>query len=424
MSARDEALEVAHGIGVGLAHEAIWHEGRCNWIGPAPDPDGRTAFDERFAALDPYPYEGTSGVALVLGELHAATGDGELRRAALGAARQALRAAGCPGTPRLGLYDGAMGVAVVAARLARLLGETELADGARGVIDGLPLGDPAADRGESDLLTGAAGTALGLLIASRLLGLPELVEVAAGLGERVLDRAERDGGLSWPSPSAPSDRNLTGLAHGAAGVAHALLAMAAATGQSRFADAAAGAFDYERAVFDDRVANWPDFRAIASTPGSKEPSFAAFWCHGGPGIALVRMAALAHSDDARLHSEADTGLAVARGAVEAALRHGGGNFSLCHGLAGNAEILLEGNGAGEDGERLALAVAQLGEERHAGSGEWPSGLPSSRPAPGLMLGRAGTAHFYLRLARPAGPSVLLPQPTPQMGGFGLKTLER
>jgi lantibiotic modifying enzyme len=416
VSARDDALEVALRIGIGLAREAIWYEDRCNWIGPAPDPEGSTAFDECISALDPYLYAGTGGVALFLGELHGATGERELHRAALGAGRQALRAATRSGPPRLGLYDGAVGVAVVAARLAHLLSEPALAGAARALLDTLPLTDSEADQGESDLLAGAAGTAVGLLIVSRLLGARELVGVATALGERVLARGERPPGLSWPSASAGGGRNLTGLAHGAAGIAHALLALADATGRVEFAEAADGAFEYERAVFDHAAGNWPDFRSIASVPGSAGPSYAAFWCHGGPGIALVRSAAWERAGDARPRSEAEVGLAVARDAVTASLRHGGGNFSLCHGLAGNAEILLEGArvlGARDgDGEHLAFAVAALGAERHARAGDWPSGLTSGRPSPGLMLGRAGTGYFYLRLARPSVASVLLPRVHP------------
>jgi lantibiotic modifying enzyme len=41
---------------------------------------------------------------------------------------------------------------------------------------------------------------------------------------------------------------------------------------------------------------------------------------------------------------------------------------------------------------------------------WPCGLPNANETPDLMLGLAGIAYFYLRLADPSRiPTVLLPQ---------------
>ena len=57
--------ETAQEIGRRLASEAIWHEGRCCWIGPFPDMIGeRTVVD--FRSLPPDLYSGTAGVGLAL----------------------------------------------------------------------------------------------------------------------------------------------------------------------------------------------------------------------------------------------------------------------------------------------------------------------------------------------------------------------
>ena len=96
--------------------------------------------------------------------------------------------------------------------------------------------------------------------------------------------------------------------------------------------------------------------------------------------------------------------------VERSARAGKANWSLCHGLAGNAEVLLAGhdilgetwNGAAA----LAREVAHGGIERYAKRGHaWPCGARGDTP--NLMLGLAGIGHFYLRLANPAIPSILL-----------------
>lgn len=87
------------------------------------------------------------------------------------------------------------------------------------------------------------------------------------------------------------------------------------------------------------------------------------------------------------------------------------DFSLCHGLAGNAECAavsarILGNGAGTGAER---DLARFGLERyHADRAPWPCGVPGGGENPSLMLGLAGIGHFYLRLALPEEvPSVLM-----------------
>jgi lantibiotic biosynthesis protein len=97
--------------------------------------------------------------------------------------------------------------------------------------------------------------------------------------------------------------------------------------------------------------------------------------------------------------EAATAFETTRTAVRRALDARDPGFCLCHGLAGNADVLLEATGL-------------LGEG-------WPGGLIEEAAAravappgtPGLMLGQAGVGYFYLRAADPrAVPTVLLVAP--------------
>jgi lantibiotic modifying enzyme len=88
-----------------------------------------------------------------------------------------------------------------------------------------------------------------------------------------------------------------------------------------------------------------------------------------------------------------------------------GNYSLCHGLAGNAEILVEGASLlGEEAQALARGVADAGIERYLETAKpWPLGVHDGQ-TDSLLLGRAGTAYFYLRLHDPTRPSLLLLRP--------------
>jgi lantibiotic modifying enzyme len=408
-----EPIEVAAGIGARLVDEAIWHERRCNWIGGRLGPGARGELVEHHAALDESLYEGTAGVALFLAELHAATGEPGARRAALGAIAQAVeatRSRGDASTP--GLYVGSGGVALVAARLGLALEEPALVESARRLAKATAAA-PAGPDEELDLLNGSAGTVVVLLALAKLLDAPELAEAALARGDGLLGAAIEDGGLSWPSRGITAAHNLTGLSHGAAGIALALLELGAATGEPRFMQAAERAFDYEQSTFDATVRNWPDYRELYPDRPSPEPGYASFWCHGGPGIALSRLTALERLGGPRWRAEAEAGLEVSLGTVVRALEHGGGNFSLCHGMAGNAEIVADGarvlGGRWERSARVVADVAALGAARHGAAGRWPCGV-GSREAPGLMLGIAGIGRFYLRAAGVLVPSILRPNP--------------
>ena|SRR6266850_6755916 len=85
------------------------------------------------------------------------------------------------------------------------------------------------------------------------------------------------------------------------------------------------------------------------------------------------------------------------------------SFCLCHGMAGNAEILVQIHDlTGRTGLReAAIALADEGMRRHHGSGTWPCGIPQGGESPSLLPGLAGIGYFYLRLHDPSIPSPLM-----------------
>jgi lantibiotic modifying enzyme len=219
-----------------------------------------------------------------------------------------------------------------------------------------------------------------------------------------------DAGICWLSPNLPDTPGLTGYSHGAAGVAAALLEVAAATGDSRYRTAAQEGFAYERSLFDPVTENWPDLRGRAGSPVIA-PSFATFWCHGAPGGALARLRALELGMDDGVEREALVGLRTTAAWVKTGMASGV-NYSLCHGLAGNAEILLEASSMTSEYASLVQQVATIGAETYGGKGaSWPCGAHGGTTA-GLFLGLAGIGRFYLRLARPELRSLMLLRPPP------------
>jgi hypothetical protein len=407
-------LDVAARIASRLTRQAIWHENQCNWVGFQPlerslTPQGNATL----SALGPELYSGTSGVALFLGELSAQTGDTDVRRAALGAIAQALSHLDVlPPAARPGLFSGWIGIALVAARLGKILQDESLLRAALRIVQRCQR--EKLENWEFDFMFGQAGFIVGLLILREMLDAPVLLDMCLPLARKLLRKANKSKtGYSWPCSAMPSSRNLTGFAHGAAGIGYALLELFHATGDARFRRAAEAAFAFERRWYDPQRQNWPDLR---EQPGQPRPSrkavpFATAWCHGAPGIALSRLRAYEVLKDNACETEARAALETTRRAVEAWLNSPSADYSLCHGLAGNAEVLRYGSAVLESAAsqscKTALDVATNGIETfgRANNG-WPCGTPAGEN-PSLMLGLAGIGHFYLRLAVPSVPRILI-----------------
>src|SRR5262249_21943753 len=111
-----------------------------------------------------------------------------------------------------------------------------------------------------------------------------------------------------------SPKPLAGFSHGNAGIAWALLELAALSGAERFRTTALDALAYERSLFSPQQLNWPDLRApepVVRNGGSDVPAetrraqvtFMSAWCHGAPGIGLARLQCLPHLHDAEIQAE-------------------------------------------------------------------------------------------------------------------------
>jgi lantibiotic modifying enzyme len=193
-------------------------------------------------------------------------------------------------------------------------------------------------------------------------------------------------------------------------VGFALMELFRVTGRSQYREGAEQAFNYERHWFDIEACNWPDFR---DEPGENKRTkrtlrFSSAWCHGAPGIALSRLRAYEIVKDPKYKEEAIAALQTTCRITKTWLHSGTGNYSLCHGLSGNADILLYGwQVLGQDfveGLATAHAVANAriaNSMKHTGLCRGEDSEP-----PGLMLGLAGIGHFYLRLYNHSTRSVL------------------
>jgi type 2 lantibiotic biosynthesis protein LanM len=385
-----EALAIAERI----AERAIVSPGgQTTWVAPQLLPQtGR----QHLRPLRMDLYNGIGGVALLFSAV--ARVGGARRDMALAAlsSMQAFVAAADRETLvqqgyTLGAATGLGAILYTLSRCATLLDEPGLLATAEAVID---LFDPSwiARDTTFDVMAGSAGAILALATYARVARSDRARALAVACGEHLLaqQRATAHGGASWPSRNGLF---LTGLSHGAAGIALALLRLFSLTGDARFRDAALAAMAFEDAVYDHAHGNWPDFRH--ARPG--QPAFMETWCHGAPGIGLARAASLSVLDTAETRRGIDAAIAVVR-------RVGaGGRDGLCCGNAGRIELLVTAARACADPELLALATHQLSAvvERARGRGYRFTGQGAHDLFdPSLFQGLSGIGYQILRVIEP------------------------
>ena len=395
------ALDVATVIGYGIARRALWDDDRCTWFDGTPVMPGNPP---KSVTLGMDVYAGTSGIGLVLAQIAARTDEPVLRRTARGALRQTLAALDAPGS-ELGFYGGKAGVAAALVLAARELGDEEMLERGRALLGELTLAP--SDPDQNDIVSGTAGSLVALVTASTALDDAALLERAREAARVLIGLAHRneDGSLSW---STMQDKlaDLCGFAHGASGNAHALLALCAVAPDPDVRDAIEGALAYERGRFAPEYGNWPDYRWFGTGP--REPSFPVSWCHGAVGIVRTRM--LAEALGFEVAGEIDVALDTAEQQAWRQLSDPTGDTTLCHGLFGSLDALLDGarSGRGRYATVVARCAGVAAERHHFGDAPWPSGLISHEPIDGLMMGNAGIGHVYLRLADPSLRSLLAP----------------
>ncbi|MBO0494107.1 lanthionine synthetase LanC family protein [Pseudomonas sp. Marseille-Q1929] len=412
--AMGEAIRIGHQ----LSNDALWLGDRCTWISDDAD-DAEDVLKPFACSMNASLYDGTLGVAAFLVLLAEHTAEPAFGDTARGALRHGLAfAAG----DRISLYEGRLGTLTQGLWLARRLGDAELVDGY--LLAAAPLlqdlGTLPVTPQPVDLMHGMAGAVIGLLGLAQLA--PELasqsVAIAQALGQRLMHQARRTAhGWHWPEQGA--HLGLCGLSHGNAGIALAFAQLARQCPGPDWQAALEQTLAYEAHWFVPEQGNWPYlFAEDARQLDDSATHCGMAWCHGAPGIALSRLALWQMTGRPEHRAQARCALDTVAADLVAAASQAGSSYTLCHGPAGNADILI--TGAAVLGEpawgEYARQVAERGLAAQAG--RWRSGLGVAQgQALGLMLGLAGTGYFLLRCGAPGQvPGLLLP--------FGVMVEER
>lgn len=400
-------LATARAIAARLARTAVWDGPRCTWVGSAVEAlHGTFQLVQRAVATDLY--SGTAGVALFLALLLEQHPDEVLAETLEGAVAHVIDQMSTA-SASYGYYSGTLGSAhaliTIGERRARPDWE------AAGWEHLTRLCAQTPQKTELDVISGMAGAIPVLLRLLARRDEPWLKAAAVRGGDFLVERASKQGS-GWAWAALPGQPPLTGYSHGAAGMALALLELYRETGNPTYFAGAMSGFNFERQHFSPQFQNWPDLREQPAAGPAGPLTYGEAWCHGAPGIALSRLRAWQLTGDASFRQEAEIALNTTHRGIHALVTSPTSqpSFSLCHGLAGNADILLEGSRVLQNDvyRQVAEAAGNCGVARYHHTGlHWPSGVndptgatPGLSEAPGLMLGLAGTGYFYLRLAFP------------------------
>lgn len=353
-----------------------------------------------FRPCDSFLYQGVAGVALFLAVMETArpnAGYGELAQSALRPLAGWLHHPWLPPSVGIGAAHGLGGLVYALGRIGQCLAQPALLEQAQQVAGLITPERIAADE-RLDVFDGAAGALLGLLTLYTATRDEQVLRQAQACGDHLLAQRTPTAPRAWLTIRAAP---VSGLSHGIAGIAYALLRLFQVTGDERLRQAALEGMAYERRTFSAEAGNW---RAFDSSP--EQPVFWTTYCHGAPGVGLARVGGLAGADTPDIRAEI-----AAAVQTTATLALEGLDF-LCCGNFGRLELLLSAGLRLSQPDLIALARRQAARlaAQHVQIGGFRlfEELPPRVINPGLFRGIAGIGYELLRLSTPERwPNLLL-----------------
>lgn len=314
----------------------------------------------------------------------------------------------------LSLYSGASGVALSALQVSEALGAADLHAEAWNLAEAIAAclleEDPPS---ELDLIGGVAGMMVCLAEFQLRSPSPSLAAACARAGARLRESVlSHWHGSCWGDPHGQeAEVGLCGMAHGTSGIAWALFLWAELSQEDDWAALAEEALRYEKAWFALDSATWADLRG--ERHGQDWPGSMTAWCHGGIGIAALRLwllhraagraglapGALLADVGAALHSLRPL-VAHAKRQLEQQLPF---DATLCHGIGGAAELFtlaFETTSLVEHQRAARFTAAACMKSKEINGGLYQSGVPGGKKVPGLMVGDAGIGVMLMRIQSP------------------------
>lgn len=268
----------------------------------------------------------------------------------------------------------------------------------------------------NDLMNGLAGTVLGLMHLHSFVKETWILNSIEAYIFAILKNARttKNGNVYWDK-SPKFHNGLCGFSHGSSGIGYVFIELGKYFNNPTFTWIGEKAFAFENDLFDPVLSNWPDFRSDFDLQPSayfdayEKKMFNRFlpgdmvaWCHGAPGIALARMRAFEILKKRKFQRDHLTALKKTTLNI---LKSDYASISLCHGIAGNASVLLESYKLTNDPE--LLKVSMEGVRKILDSRDffklYRSGyhtVSSTIEDPSLFMGKAGIGYFFLQCLSP------------------------
>ncbi|MDP4177159.1 MAG: type 2 lanthipeptide synthetase LanM family protein [Bacillota bacterium] len=254
-----------------------------------------------------------------------------------------------------------------------------------------------------DIIGGSAGLILSLLALYKETKSEETLLLAICCGKHLLkNRFKSKNGLrAWKHSEILTieEQPLCGFAHGASGIAYALIKLFKVTAIKEFLDAAEEAILYEDSFLSNDIDQWPDLRECSAASGIMKLTNA--WCHGASGILITRMEALSCLNKEKMNDDIDRALKII-------INTSSNTDHLCCGAYGRIDVLLTASRklSRPDLQKKALELATSVYNKNKLIGRNLI-LKTKYPNPEFFEGMSGIAYTMLRLSsKEEMPSVL------------------
>ncbi len=404
----DRLVQEAIKIGDNLVKSVISHDSDRNWLSL----EYMTAAHRyQLQPLDDSLFTGRIGVCLFLAALAKVTDKSIYKYLALAATSSILEPLERSNSqarfiqPGLGI-NGIGGIIYGLVKIGQFLEVPELLERACSLANLVTPEIIDRDR-QLDIIFGVAGLIPGLVSLYQSTGDNGVLEIATRCGDRLLSQQTGTHPRAWITLAEVGNKYLTGLSHGASGIALSLLKLYTITDNKALLEAAKEGMEYESSVFDRSLKKWPDLR-FPQQANQFNAMYA--WCNGTPGIGLARLGSLPALETKETYTDIEIALDMTQ---KYELFNGSNGVDyVCCGSLGRTELFVLASQKLDRQDLLVsarrnVALTVTKAEKNQDYNLLPH-LPDSSLSPSFFKGSAGLGYQFLRLANPQSlPSVLI-----------------
>jgi hypothetical protein len=382
-------------------------------------------------------YAGDAGIILFLLELYKITRDERLASAIHRTIARLIRY--CNETPpsSFAFYTGRSGIAYVLMIAYELFGAENYATASADYLRQSNKVFMQINGGEiNDLINGGAGLLLanlhGLAFEQRHPALAPVtsIEQMTMIADHLLDKLLfSKKGIYWDR-SKTHVTGLCGMAHGGSGIGWVLAEFGSAYDDGFLQVIARQTMRHEDDFYYKKKENWADLRQFPDWTSISESDLTDYrinkadlgrrifmhgWCHGAPGIGLLRLRFHELYGDKKFFDQFQLAL---RSTIQACdlMADQDKTYTLCHGIGGNAYLLhrsLQRDRDPQTAEKMR-AYGYRAMDQHRRLGFNVSGYMGVKKDVSLFNGLAGLGYFYLQCARPGAPGLDILHPIPRV----------